>query len=467
MSRKGKVFGFILPLAAVVGLILLLVFALTRLAQIQHDMRDNVNANMLWVITQTQVKALRFESALQEQLRDGDPDDSLVHAWRLLSSRFNLLSAGPQKRYLDAIAAAPALLESIEQTRQAADEYLSPGSTPAQASRLLAVLDVLDDRLAMTANRTMVAQWEALGSRLDHYRNRVLTIIFLMLGICVCSFIISVYLFVALRRVRESEWAKRQALQLQSQLDAERQVSDLHRNFAAMVSHQFRTPLAIIDSSMQRILRAGDRVSSDELRHRVQKVRRATARLARLVEHTRIADQYADLLEVHLEACEIMPLVESMVQQQREITPRRTIHIVAPLSGELPRACCDPMLAEHIIFNFLTNAVKYSPDGSDIHVTLYHDGEWVGCAVKDRGIGIRDADRPYLFDRYYRGQGVADTPGTGIGLYVVDKLARMQGAMVEVAPNPEGGTVFTVRFRRASPQLVVELEGKDAATGGT
>lgn len=446
------------------ALIVLLMFALTRLAQIQHDMRSNVSANMLWVITQTQAEGLRVSALLERHLREGGHVEPLSPAYQLLSSRFSLLLAGPQQRYLEGLEEGPVLIDNVQTLRDIAGTVSLDGpGHDGSVRQLVTALGELDRTLAQVASRTMVAQWEEMGSRLDRYRDGVLTIIFLMLGICACSFIISTYLFIALRRVRESEWAKRQALQLQSQLEAERQISELHRNFGAMVSHQFRTPLAIIDASMQRILRQSDQIERTQLVRRVQKVRRATARLARLVEHTRIADQYSELLDVNLERCELPSLIESIVQQQHEISPHRRIKFVQP-HELLPDAYCDSMLAEHIVFNFLSNAVKYSSAGTPVRVTVFEENRHICCEVRDWGIGITHHDRPYLFDRYYRGKHVDTIPGTGMGLYVAHKLAQIQDGCVSVAPNPEGGSIFKVCFPVVDTS---ELKDCDATTSAT
>lgn len=463
MRKRQRIFGFFVPLGAVIALIVLLMFALTRLAQIQQDMRINVSANMLWVITQTQVKGLRLSDALRRHLHEGGQADQAMQAYRLLVSRFHLLSSGPQTRYLTSLPGGHELLESIQDVRDsAATVSLNNVDDSVGVAGLLGALGVLDTRLASVAGKTMVAQWEEMGSRLDRYRNGVLTIIFLLLGICVCSFIISVHMLIALRRVRESEWAKRQALQLQSQLDAARQVSELHRNFGAMVSHQFRTPLAIIDASMQRILRSGEHIDRTQLVRRVHKVRRATARLARLVEHTRIGDQYSELLDVNLQACDPAPLIGSIVQQQREIAPDRIIEFALP-DRDLPDVWCDPMLVEHIVFNFLSNAMKYSPDDTTVRVVLFHENGWVCCDVEDAGQGVATHDLPYVFDRYFRGHGVADIPGTGMGLYVAYTLAQMQGAIVSAIPNPGGGTIFRVCFAVADTPEPEETDATSRA----
>lgn len=431
-----------MPLAAVFALTVLLIFALARLAQIQQDMRSNVNANMLWVITQTQVKGLRLSAALRGHLYDGRHAGDIFEFYQLLSSRLKLLSDGPQARYLDTLGETQMLAGGAQTLQALSNSVPAAIQGDAQAAtHLLDALDALDTQLTATASKAMVAQWEEMGSRLDRYRNGVLTIIFLMLGIFVCGFIISASMLISLRRVRESEWAKRQAVKLQSQLDAERQLSELHRNFGAMVSHQFRTPLAIIDASMQRLLRTAERIDRQHLIYRVQKVRRATARLARLVEHTRLADQYAELLHVESEPCALWPQVHSIVMQQREITPNRLFDL-APADAHLPNAYCDPVLVEHILFNFLSNAVKYSPADTTISVRVFHENEQLCCTVQDWGTGISKTDLPHLFNRYFRGSTVADIEGTGIGLYVAHNLAKMQGGTVSATSGPGGGSIF-------------------------
>lgn len=461
-ERAGRVFGFFIPLVAVIALTVLLIFALARLAQIQQDMRSNANANMLWVITQTQAKGLRLSAELHSLRNGGVPADTVFRTYQLLSSRLILLSDGPQARYLDTLGEAQSLTHSIQALQDLADVVPAAirGNTQA-ATQLLSALDTFNTRLTSAANRSMVAQWEEMGARLDRYRNGVLIIIFLMLGISVCSFIISTSLFVALRRGREAEWTRRQAFQLQSQLDAERQISELHRNFGAMVSHQFRTPLAIIDASMQRLLRTGEQVNRDQLVYRVQKVRRATARLARLVEHTRIADQYTNLLDVELERCALWPLVNSVIQQQREITPERVIKL-APVDVNLPDAYCDRVLVEHIVFNLLSNAVKYSPADTPVCVTVRQDNEQICCTVQDWGIGVSDADFPYLFNRYFRGSTVANIQGTGIGLYVAYNLTTLQHGTIKAMSGSEGGSIFKVCFPVARVSALEQSDESNA-----
>lgn len=446
MTVKRKLLGFFAPMAAVMILTVLLIFALGRLAQIQQEMRTNVSANMLWVIAQAQTMGLRLNVVLQQAAKDPEQGGRVINAYKLLNSRLRLLSAGPQSRYLEELGDTEALMAGVRALgdRHGAVELAANGDLQATAG-LLSGLESLDFELGRAANKTMVAQWEHTGARLDHYRDGVLTVIFLMIGICLCCLIISGSMFVAFKRARDSEWAKHQAQQLKNQLESERQITELHRNFGAMISHQFRTPLAIIDASMQRLVRTRGEVSEKQIARHVQKVRRATDRLTRLVDRTLIADEYAGPISVNLQPCDLRGLVQTLIEQQREIVPGRSIDLVRA-DDDIPRAWCDPLLVEHIVANLLSNAIKYSSAESTVAVRLFCENGRVGCAVHDQGIGMAPAILSRLYDRYYRAPDVASTQGTGMGLYVARKLAVLQGGWLNVYSVPGEGSVFRVCF---------------------
>src|SRR5690554_1461132 len=107
-------------------------------------MRSNVSANMLWVITQTQVKSLRVNALLERYLREGERAEQVSQAYQMLASRFSLLMAGPQLRYLEGLDSGPALIANIQLVRDTADTVTltSPDVDPS-AERLLDALGSL------------------------------------------------------------------------------------------------------------------------------------------------------------------------------------------------------------------------------------------------------------------------------------------------------------------------------------
>lgn len=439
--------GYLLPVLAIITLTVLLTLALLRLSGIQQDMRNNASSNMLWVVSQAQYESLLLGDAVYRRFIDPQAQVDVGLRYNLFMSRLNLLSEGPQARFLEDIGATAVLSGYIQAARDM-PQWLTaaaPGDV-AVVLRLQAILQPLVALMSAASGKAMVTQWEEFGARLDNYRNAVLTILFLMIGILFSSLFVSVKLLLALKHGRENAAAKLHAADLQKQLEAERKVSQLYRSFGAMVSHQFRTPLAIIDASMQRLVRAGHTMTPDEVARRANKARDATKRLTHLIESTLIADRISQKIEVRMQACDLLALASEAIDHQLAITPARHISLDAD-AGLLEKAWCDPVLTEHVLFNFISNAVKYSPESSSIEVHVFQDGDWLGCAVRDEGVGITAHDAPRIFDRYYRAETAADIVGTGMGLYVAQQLALMQHGQVRVDSHRSKGAVFELRLR--------------------
>ena len=109
-------------------------------------------------------------------------------------------------------------------------------------------------------------------------------------------------------------------------------------------------------------------------------------------------------------------------------------------------AHADERLLRHILTNLLTNAVKYSEAGSSVHFEITVDGADAVCVIRDRGIGIPEADREWLFSAFHRGQNVGERPGTGLGLVIVKRCADAHGGRIHVDSTLGAGTTVTVRL---------------------
>ena len=249
-----------------------------------------------------------------------------------------------------------------------------------------------------------------------------------------------------LTRHREDleELVKARTRELDEALGRERAAADLYRNFAAMVSHQFRTPLAIIDSGLQRMMRRRKSITPVELEERAGKARLAITRLTDLVESTLDAARLdAGQIEVRSQPCDVSNLMMSVCERQREASPDREI-IVRNDTDQPMIALCDPAHAEHILINLISNAVKYSAPQTPVQLTLARDGAHVRCTVSNQGNSIDNFERSKLFDRSFRGANANGVPGTGIGLYMARTLARMQNGDVHLLESPPDQTIFSL-----------------------
>ncbi|MBE7734082.1 sensor histidine kinase [Devosia faecipullorum] len=226
--------------------------------------------------------------------------------------------------------------------------------------------------------------------------------------------------------------------ELDAALTRERATADLYRNFGTMVSHQFRTPLALVDSALQRLIRRRDQLDPAEILERGEQARNAIARLVRLVESTLDAARLdAGQIEVRSQACDLGHLVADICTRQAEDAGGRGITVTLA-DDTSPVAYCDPVHAEHILTNLLSNAVKYSPKATPIDVTVEEVGAQIECVVTNAATQEVLFESEALFDRYYRGSNTEGRPGIGVGLYMARMLARLQGGDVQLRESAPG-----------------------------
>ncbi|MGP0060988.1 MAG: ATP-binding protein [Beijerinckiaceae bacterium] len=241
-----------------------------------------------------------------------------------------------------------------------------------------------------------------------------------------------------------------QASMLEEKLVQERRLTQLQRNFVSMVSHEFRTPLTIIDGHAQRLAKMNGAALSGEIGQRSDKIRGAVLRMTSLIESllnsTRLIDGE---LYFHPTGFDMRALLHEVCQLHREIAPGSQIwenFAAQPLPME-----GDPKLLFQVLSNLLSNAVKYSPRGGLIIVTARTDEERIVVCVQDHGMGIPEADLKRLFSRFYRGSNVSSIVGTGVGLYLAKMVIELHGGEIAVESREGEGSRFTIRLPTHSP----------------
>jgi len=239
----------------------------------------------------------------------------------------------------------------------------------------------------------------------------------------------------------------RQASMLEEKLAAERHLTQLQRNFVSMASHEFRTPLTIIDGHAQRLNKLRERIGVDEIVARAGKIRAAVLRMTHLIDNlltsTRLVESGAGLY-FHPQEVDLRELVHDVCQLHRECSPGSTI--AEELGDRNLRMVGDPKLLSQVFDNLLSNAIKYSPGGGIVRITSRADDGWLVVAVEDRGIGIPLADVCRLFERYFRGSNVSGIVGTGVGLNLVKMVVDLHGGDITVESQEGQGSRFTVRL---------------------
>jgi len=218
------------------------------------------------------------------------------------------------------------------------------------------------------------------------------------------------------------------------------------RQFLSMVSHEFRTPLAIIDSAAQMLEMRAAKADPGSL-SRLATIRGGVQRLLGLID-TCLADEQLDsgTMVMHEQSFDPITMVEVTLAQH---------HIAAPghrfqMEGEPNLAVWgDPGLIALALNNLIGNAVKYSPEGSEVIVSTRRDGQddSVILTVADQGIGIPEEDLSGIFERFHRASNARGVSGSGIGLHMVRQIVEMHGGTVSVDSRQGQGSCFTVRLR--------------------
>lgn len=225
--------------------------------------------------------------------------------------------------------------------------------------------------------------------------------------------------------------------QLEQALATEQRMREEQREFVMMVSHEFRTPLAIIHASGQ-MLRATETTLAPDNQRRVEKIQSAVERMSHLID--RFLDSETLLSDDRVLVPTTFALQALVAEALEAVDPSRE-RVRADLAQAPATLTCDRGFLRIVLDNLLTNALKYSPPDARVHLHVAQAGDDVAIRVTDEGPGIPASEQGGVFDKFARGGSSRGTRGAGLGLYLVRRIvARMGG---EIALHSAAGTGAT------------------------
>jgi PAS domain S-box-containing protein len=245
---------------------------------------------------------------------------------------------------------------------------------------------------------------------------------------------------------------EQQAAALARALQIEREANQQQRRFIAVASHEFRTPLAIIDGAAQRLL-ARLSGADEEIVRRLHRIRSATARMTGLTEVTLSSARLeSGQLQLKPSRFDVLGMLRELCERQRGVTPDFAIE----LAGQEPiEVEADAQLIEQALGNLLTNAVKYSGSSRRVAISVRAVEDGVEIAVRDFGVGIPSGELPQLFTRFFRATTSRLVSGTGIGLHFAREILQLHDGSISVESEIGTGSTFTVHlptFFSAAPR---------------
>jgi signal transduction histidine kinase len=230
--------------------------------------------------------------------------------------------------------------------------------------------------------------------------------------------------------------------ELSGALDKEREASAIQKQFINMVSHEFRTPLTIIDGNAQIIQKRWDTLAEEQRQKKLRTIRSAVSRLINMMEGVLSSNMLrTGKLEIIPEKLDLAQLIYDIAEEQRELTSNVVIEYV--LDNLPEQLSFDKRVVSLVVSNLISNAIKFSPRGPEIRIKGWIEGGTILVRVADNGIGIPEKELGHVFERYYRATTSSGIPGTGIGLSLVKDLVELHGGGIEVKSKQGQGTSIT------------------------
>jgi signal transduction histidine kinase len=237
------------------------------------------------------------------------------------------------------------------------------------------------------------------------------------------------------------EISRRESLEveLRRALAVEQLAWQQQQDFVAMVSHEFRTPLAIINTSVHHVAQNLDASQGRSL-ERCTNIRESVRRMSDLMDEYLSLDRIEGTTQaLNLTPCDISEVVAGVVAEW----PSNVIELVA--TAVPPSLQCDWKLLQVALRNLISNGLRHSPPDEPLRLWVHgQPGGGVHIEINDAGSGIPDDEIGRVFQKYFRGRGALGKPGAGLGLYLVERIAQMHGGGVKVQTMPGHGSRFTI-----------------------
>jgi PAS domain S-box-containing protein len=247
------------------------------------------------------------------------------------------------------------------------------------------------------------------------------------------------------KEVKERKKAEEEA---RKSLEKERELNELKSRFVSIASHEFRTPLSTILSSISLVDQYKEKGELDKINKHTQRVRSSVNHLTGILnDFLSLGKLEEGKVEVKTEPIDLQNLCSDINEEIRvQLKAGQEIIFNCPSGVDL--VMTDPRILRNILFNLLSNASKYSEAGQKIHLTVKLSPSAYEISIRDEGIGIPEADKRHLFDRFFRASNASNIPGTGLGLNIVKRYVELLGGSIDFTTVHTKGTTFVINIPR-------------------
>lgn len=230
---------------------------------------------------------------------------------------------------------------------------------------------------------------------------------------------------------------------LHKALDKEKELHELKTRFVSMASHEFRTPLTTMMSSLSLVTKYGEQNDKEKQVRHVSKIKTAINHLTDILnDFLSVSRLEEGRTDINPEEVDLKLFISEIISEMKGIAAQGQ-NIKLSYSGN-EQVSIDKKLVRNILFNLISNALKFSPDGQEVEVLVQSQNSSVKIQVKDHGIGITEQDQKHLFERFFRGHNATHIQGTGLGLNIVAKYTELMNGTIDFESKENIGTTITI-----------------------
>lgn len=234
---------------------------------------------------------------------------------------------------------------------------------------------------------------------------------------------------------------------LYESLEKERELNELKSRFVSMASHEFRTPLATIQSSLSLVRKYGELKETEKQDKHIAKIKTSIGDLTDILnDFLSVSKLEEGKVECLSEDMNLVEVVSEIISEMQTIAKSGQKIVYSNKSNET--VVLDKRLLKHILFNLISNAIKFSPEDSEILVHSEATNNDITISIKDQGIGISEHDQNHLFERFFRGHNATHIQGTGLGLNIVAKYVEIMNGTITLTSQENIGTTFFLKFSK-------------------
>ncbi|MEM6344027.1 MAG: PAS domain S-box protein [Bacteroidota bacterium] len=237
--------------------------------------------------------------------------------------------------------------------------------------------------------------------------------------------------------------------EIEASLAKEKELNELKSRFVSMASHEFRTPLATILSSLNLLNRYTEPEQAEKRDKHINRIRNNVHNLTGILnDFLSLSKLEEGKIQARYETFKIDELCEELREEMLSQAKKgQKIDYVSEGPQEI---YLDPYLLRNILVNLLNNAIKYSPEESLITLKYQGTADTIALDISDEGIGIPDEDQVHMFERFFRATNVTNIQGTGLGLSIVKRYVDLMNGGITFTSVHHEGTTFSLRFSQPS-----------------